>query len=97
MNKNEQMQTTTSSERVDTLIKARLARILDDSRNSNFLRELIFSGDKQYNWKSVGELIQIHFPEKSMDIQRILDCDLTEDEVLFTNTYKSIALKSLLK
>ena len=70
----------TANDRINSLIKVELSSIIPDTGTGLFFRELIF-GNNHYNWKVVAELMQKHFPEKSANIQRILDYNLSNIEM----------------
>lgn len=63
---------------IENLIKVELSKLIPDTGTGVLLRKIIFGSEIDYIF--VAKLIQEHFPEKSILIQRILDGNIPEKE-----------------
>lgn len=70
----------TRDEIINKLIKTEVSKIIPNNGIGLFLRNMIF-GNPYWDWYLVAKLMQEHFPEKSKNIQRILDYNLSEIEI----------------
>jgi len=65
---------------IDNAIKAKLSKLLPDSNFGVFIRQTIFS-ITVWNWVIVAKRMQNYFPEEKENIQRILDFNLSNNEI----------------